>query len=144
MNYEPEVCINIWLIADEDTQLIYRAAARGYALIGTDEDKAQILKSLASSDFHLAKQFSLSQYKTVIVDSQGEERQLVGLFVRDLDINLPNILQTMCSELEESFEPQFIMTMQGPKKYIMKIPKEPYYVLTFIFENDNGVLTPKL
>lgn len=144
MSHKPEVCINLWLIVDEDSQLIYRAAARAYALIGTDEDKAQALKRLASSDFHMAKHFSLSQYKTTIVDSRGEKRQLDGLFRRDLDINFPNILETICSELEEVFEAQLIITEQGFKKYKMKIPKEPYYVLTFLFENDNGELTPKL
>ena len=123
MSYKPEVCINLWLIVDEDSQLIYRAAARAYALIGTDEDKAQALKRLASSDFHMAKHFSLSQYKTTIVDSRGEKRQLDGLFRRDLDINFPNILETICSELEEVFEAQLIITEQGFKKYKMKIPK---------------------
>jgi len=68
----------------------------------------------------------------------------VGLLGMDIEINLPNILHTICSQLEESFEPQPIITMQGPKKYKMTIPKEPYYVIIFFFEYDNGELTPKL
>ena len=106
--------------------------------------KARILRSLADSDFHMAKHFSLSQCRTTIVDAQGREQHLEGIFASGLEMNLPSILETICSDLEAAFEPQPIVVSQGVETYKMKIPRNPYYVLTFLFEDDAGVLIPKV
>ena len=46
-----EVCLNLWFVVDKDTRLIYRAAARVYALTGTDDEKAKILNKVPSKKF---------------------------------------------------------------------------------------------
>jgi hypothetical protein len=135
-----ETCINIWLIADEDTQLIYRASARAYSLFGADEDKSRILKSLSCSDYHLAKHFALTMFKTTLVDPQGKQRQLNGLFRDSLDVNLPLIMEIICKGLEAEFISQPIVTANGYEYYKLEIPKDPYYVLTFLLENEHGTL----
>jgi hypothetical protein len=136
----PETCLSIWLIADEDTQLIYRASARAYAISGTDEDKGRILKYLSRSDYHLAKHFSLTDFKSNIIDRQGGKRQVDGIFINSLDTNLPRIIEIICKGLESEFSSQPILTASGCKMYKMEIPKEPLYVLTFLLENGAGEL----
>ena len=139
-----EVCLNIWFVADQETQLIYRAAARAYAIDGSDDYKATVLKSLAGSDYHLAKHFSLTHIKNTIVDPNGRSREVCGLFRNSIDTLFPQILDTICKGLEEDFIFQPIITPTGPKKYKMKILADPYYVLTFIIEDDQGNLTPQV
>jgi hypothetical protein len=140
VSYLPETCVNIWLIADDDTQLIYRASARAYAISGTDDDKGRILKSLSRSDYHLARHFSLTNFKSNIIDLQGGERQVDGIFINSLDTNLPRIIEIICKGLESEFISQPVLTESGCKMYKQNIPREPLYVLTFLFENGAGEL----
>jgi hypothetical protein len=143
VNAPVETCLNIWFIVDQDSNLIYRAAARAYAISGSDDDKAAILKSLSNSDFHLASHFSLSKYKTTIVDQLGQKRQLPGLFNNaSFEAVLPDIIDTICKGLEQQFAEQPKVTASGGSTYKMKIPIEPYYVMTFLFEDDAGKLIP--
>ena len=51
-----EACLNVWCIVDEGTGLVYRIAARAYALGCPDREKADVLKELALTDFHLARE----------------------------------------------------------------------------------------
>ncbi|OGR00578.1 MAG: hypothetical protein A2505_01400 [Deltaproteobacteria bacterium RIFOXYD12_FULL_55_16] len=145
MNGSVEACLNIWFIVDQDSKLIYRAAARAYALPGSDDDKALTLKRLAMSDYHLANHFSLSKYKTKIVDQQGQQRELPGLFNNaSFEAVLPIILDTICKDLEKQFVEQPRVTSEGGSTYKLKIPKEPYYVMTYLSEDSMGRLIPRL
>jgi len=137
-----EVCLNLWFVVDKDTRLIYRAAARVYALTGTDDEKAKILESLSGSDFHIAKSYSLSKYQTTIVDKDGKQRQLSGFFSQNVDTYLPDIFETVCSDLEKELPVQPFVTLEEKRTYKMEIPKEPYYVLTFLIDDDTGILKP--
>lgn len=137
-----EACLNIWLIVDEDSQLIYRAAARAYVLAGSDESKLHVLKSLSGSDYHVAKHYPLTNHKTTIIDGNGRARELNGFFVKNLESNFPHILGRICDDLEKDFPPQPVVNLGQPSSYRMKLPREPYYVLTFLFENDREDLRP--
>ena len=142
MSSPAEACLNIWFIVDQDSRLIYRASARAYALTGTDDDKHLVLNSLAASDFHLARHFSLSKYKTTIVEAHGRQHELPGFFNdASFEALFPDILETICKGLEEEFPDQPQIRPTGSAVYKLQIPKEPYYVLTFLMEDDSGGLT---
>jgi len=141
-NNSLEVCLNLWFVVDKDANLIYRALARVYALAGADEEKAKILESLSGSDFHIAKPFSLSKYKTTIVDKEGKQRELSGFFSQNVDMFLPDIFETVCSDIEKELPAQPFVTLEENRTYKMEIPKVPYYVLTFLIDDDTGILKP--
>jgi len=100
MNDQTEVCLNIWFFVDSGTRLIYRAAARAYSLPGSDDDKGRILKSLSGSDYHMSKHFSLSKYKTNLVEPNGNMLKVDGFPQRDLNVVFPDILDMICVGLE--------------------------------------------
>ncbi|HZS62493.1 MAG TPA: hypothetical protein VFA43_24720 [Gemmatimonadaceae bacterium] len=54
---------------------LYRVVARAYALGGSDADKRQTLKRLASTDFHIAEEFPdvLAPYMTTVVEDPKAE-----------------------------------------------------------------------
>lgn len=112
-----EICLNIWFVVDSSSQLIYRAAARAYSIAGSDDDKNRILRSMADSDFHLSKHFSLSRYRTSVVDAKGNKEELSGFFVNNIDSLLPDILEMICKGLEADFIEQPIVTSEGAKIY---------------------------
>lgn len=140
---DTEVCLNVWFIVDSGTGLIYRAAARAYALSGSDNEKARILKSLSVSDFQLSKHFSLSKYKTSVVEPDGTKHSADGFFADSLNSLLPDVIDMICKGLEADFIAQPKVTPAGVKFYKMKIPNNPYYVSTYIYENDQGIVSLK-
>jgi hypothetical protein len=57
MMEELEVIVNLWYIVDAETGYTYRLAGRAYAVVGTKEQKFEILRRLAATDYMMAKQF---------------------------------------------------------------------------------------
>src|SRR5262249_48171299 len=88
-----EACLNVWCIIDEGTGLVYRIAARAYALGCPDHEKADVLKRLALTDFHLARELPvLSKYRTTVIDDAGRKQSATGLFPRNVHTVFPDIL----------------------------------------------------
>lgn len=138
-----ETCLNVWCIVDEGTGMVYRIAARAYALNCPDDEKGNLLKRLAMSDFHLARELqALSKYRTEIVDDEGRVQTARGLFPDSVHAVFPDILDGVCKELERDVPVRPIADVGNPRTYKMKFPAEPYYVLTFLVENARGELTP--
>jgi hypothetical protein len=138
-----EACLNVWCIIDEGTGLVYRIAARAYALGCPDHEKADVLKRLASTDFHLARELPvLSKYRTTIVDEARRKRSANGLFPRDVHTVFPDILDMVCKEIERDFPARPIADVTNPRVYKLKFSADPYHVLTFLMENAQGDLTP--
>jgi hypothetical protein len=137
-----EACLNVWCIIDEGTGIVYRIAARAYALDGSDSVKADVLKRLASTDFHLACELSvLSKYETTIVDETGREQTVHGLFPRHVHTVFPDMLDRICKELEREFPARPVADVKNPRAYRLKFDAAPYYVLTFLIENAEGELS---
>ena len=96
-----EACLNVWCIVDEGTGLVYRIAARAYALECPDREKSDVLKRLSFSDFHLARELPvLSKYLTDIVDDDGRTQSATGLLPRHVHVVFADILDMVCKELE--------------------------------------------
>ena len=139
-----EICLNVWCVVDEESNLIYRISARAYAIEGDDKTKSQILKFLAYSDYHLAKELPLlNKYQTKIISATGEELLLPGVLAQNFNVLFPNVLDDVCKELENNFPDKPIADTSNPRTYKMSFPENPYYVLTFLLEDKNGQLTFK-
>lgn len=143
----PEVCVNVWCVIDEGTGLVYRILARAYALAGSDADKSQTLKRLASTDFHVADELPevLSPYTTTVVEDAGAARSAKGLYPRALNTVFPDILDRICKTIEKRQPARLIAdAVSGPRTYRLTIPQEPYYVLTYLIEGATGDIRPYL
>jgi hypothetical protein len=140
----PEACLNIWCIVDKDTRLVYRLAARAYAIGGSDSSKRNVLKFLAHTDYHLAKELpTLKKYITTLVDANNEERTMVGgMYTSDVKMFLPDIIDRVCMELEVGFPIKAVADPDNPYTYKMKFSNQPYYVLTYLIEDAQGNLKP--
>lgn len=138
-----EACLNVWCIVDAGRGVVYRIAARAYALDCPDGEKGDVLKRLASSDIHLARELPvLSKYRTRIIDDTGREQRVNGLFPDDVHAVFPDILDMVCKELERDFPERPVADVANPRTFKMKFAADPYYVLTFLMENAHGELTP--
>jgi hypothetical protein len=138
-----EACLNVWCIIDEGTGIVYRIAARAYVLDGSDSIKADILKRLTSTDFHLARELSvLSKYETTIVDETRRKQTVHGLFPRHVHTVFPDLVDRICKELEREFPSRPVADVKNPRAYRLKFNPAPYYVLTFLVENAYGELNP--
>lgn len=51
----PELVINLWYVVEERQGLVYALAGKAYALYGSDEEKLQLLRQLAATDYWTAK-----------------------------------------------------------------------------------------
>jgi hypothetical protein len=141
----PEVCVNVWCVVDEGTGLVYRIVARAYALAGSDTEKGNALKRLASTDFHVAAEMPdvLAPYTTTVVDNAGTERSARGLFPSNFNAVFPDVLDRICKSLEKNLPTRLINdAIRGPKAYRLAVPQEPFYVLTFLIESATGELMP--
>lgn len=138
-----EACLNVWCIVDEGTGFVYRIAARAYVLGCPDREKGEVLKKLASADFHLARDLQvLSKHGIRIIDDAGHERRVSGLFPSDVNAKFPRILDMVCKELEADFPERPVADVVSPRSYKMSFTAEPYYVLTFLLESARGELAP--
>jgi hypothetical protein len=138
-----EACLNVWCIVDEGTGLVYRIAARAYALGCADHEKADVLKRLALTDVHLARELPvLSKYRTTVVNEAGREQSANGLFPRNVHTVFPDILDMVCKELERDFPARPVADVLNPRVYKLKFIADPYHVLTFLMENAHGELSP--
>lgn len=43
--------LNLWYVVEENKDLVFALAGKGYALYGTDEEKLDLLRLLASTDY---------------------------------------------------------------------------------------------
>ena len=124
-------------------RLVYRIAARAYALGCPDQEKADVLKRLALTDFHLARELPvLSKYRTTVIEDGGRKQSANGLFPRDVHTVFPDILDMVCKELERDFPARPVADVLNPRVYRLKFSADPYHVLTFLMENAQGALTP--
>lgn len=137
-----ELCVNVWCTIDQRSGLVCRIAARAYALRCSDKLKGQVLKVLARADIHLADELQLlSNFRTTIIDDAGRQLKVPGIFPDNVDTNLPTILDMVCKELERRIPSRFVADAANPRSAKMQFGKEPYYVLTFLSENESGELS---
>ncbi len=131
----PEVCLNLWWVLDAQTGVVQRLAGRPYALSGTDPDKTTILKSLAATDFHLAKIAPVPEQYVL----NTEHGQIKGaIFPNTLATAGLALFEHVILQLEESLPRQIAFRDGKPFAYKLKIPPNPLFVMTCIEEQADG------
>jgi hypothetical protein len=140
-NPEPEVCLNLWWFYDVTGQLVYRLAGRAYALAGSDDEKLSILKSLAASDFQIARNFPVPQRFTVLTDGG----KLTGV-TNDTVIRQRHgeVFEEVFAALDKDLPAQ-VQTIAGqPTAYRLTISKKPLCCTTCVYEYADGRLIPQM
>lgn len=137
-----ELVFNIWFIVDIGTQLSKYAILKPYCLLGSDEEKTQILQKLAESDYLTVEKFDFAERCSTVFENITAEGYLHMSSVNHyFDLNFDFFL----SEMEKSLPPIFKYKggYLGENKAIeQKFPNEPLFVLTFLMENEFGEMKP--
>ena len=139
-----ELVANLWPIVDETSEMIHRFAARAYLLDAQDSVISATLKTLAKTDFVLARQFPIP-HSCAIVSEHGKINGIVT--VPDFNSYQSFIVEEALRFLESDLPPLQGVGMTPEGKPFQKpikptFPKEPYFVVTFLIEDAAGNLTP--
>jgi len=137
-----ELVANLWPIVDSRSHLILRFAARAYAMESDDLLIASTLKSLAHSDYILARQFLIP--KCLVLTS--EHGKIPGV-VTAADFNV--LQATIAEEALRTLETE-MPVLQGvgvdtdgemfQRRIPVSFPNEPFFVVTFLIEDTAGNL----
>src|SRR5437763_12559766 len=95
-----EICFNLWVVVDQQTQLAYSYMGKAYGLRGTRENKFQILKALSADDHHTVPKHKLPERLRVIVDGKEIRGAATMAGVRDPNSGFwSELLDTLEKEL---------------------------------------------
>lgn len=137
-----ELCFNLWVYADRDTQVVQCVSARAYALSGSDESKLKTLKALSKSDFEISGSWPLPDTVSII---EPDGTKIPNATLPSL-LNDPNTFSSTFSapiqKLAESAATQFRFAESGPTYYKLPLPENPLTVTTFLVDNPDGSITP--
>jgi hypothetical protein len=138
---EPEICLNLWWFFDVKAKLAYRLAGRVYALSGTDDEKLQLLQSLAATDFHIARNFAIPQRFTVVTD----HGKLTGV-TNDTVIRQrhADVFEEVFAALDKDLPVQVQSFAGKPSAYRLTISKTPLCCTTCVYEYEDGRLIPQM
>ena len=140
----PEVTLNLWHFVDEETGLVFRLAARAYALLGSDQEKLRVLHRLAGTDFHLAKMCMVpKRYKLTFTDAKTFE----GVTRPETAQTDPLVLfKEVVDALEAELPTQARSDAPGGRvrSYRLRIPEDPLIINTCVIEHIDGTLEPRL
>jgi hypothetical protein len=128
---------------DNGTAAIYRLFGRAYALAGTDEEKLQILRRLARTDYLVARQFHVPNRFKVKNTTTGQEQAGID-FWYDLEGYVFDLFKEVMEEIESKLPEHMAFEGGEPKNVRMKLPQNPLFVLTPLVEDDFGNITPKV
>jgi hypothetical protein len=138
-----ELVFNIWFIVDIGTDLSNYAIVKPYCLSGSDNDKFEILKKLADTDYCTSERINFAENCVIKFDSQNS---ITGYIHKTsinnyFDLNMEFFLIEMEKQLPQIFK--FKGDFLGESKAInQKFPEEPLFVLTFLMENEYGEIKP--
>lgn len=134
-----ELVTNIWIFIDLETELAYRWSGRVYSIKGTDEEKLNILEKLSSTDFLTVPCHSFPQNVMAVINGKEFRGKLPSNAVRNLFIQNPDIF---FNEIEKSLPPLLSLDYRNMYSEKQKIPQKPLYVLTQVYEDEDGNLHP--
>ncbi len=131
------LAVNLWAYIDADTGMVYAISGKAYALAGADADKAIVLRQLAATDYPTAKRLPLPKRFTVTDGAQTHEGVSPSIYVRS---NVADVFESVFQSLEAELPPtpDFLTGRHRPQR----IPQEPFFLLTFLREDDGGNVTP--
>src|SRR4051812_1035180 len=132
-----ELVANVWPVVDETSMIIHRFAARAYVLTADDSKIGETLKTLANSDFMIARQFPVPKQFTI----KTQHGTLEGAVTVDtFNESQSHIIEDALKALESKTP-----ALQGIgfdskgvgfyKKVSVPFPAEPFVAITFLIED---------
>lgn len=137
-----ELVANIWPVVDSSSGLIHRFAARAYVMNAPNVVISSTLRSLASTDYVLARQFPIPPLFEVV----SEHGKLQGAASVDLfNQHQPEILEEALRTMEAEMPKLHGVGMDSEGKpfhqrITVSFPQDPYLVVTFLIEDADGNL----
>ncbi len=129
----PEVIINLWYYIDEAQQIIISLAGRAYIVQGTDEEKTTLLQKLAVTDYPLAiRRLVPDRY---VSDYAGKMRPGIA-HISELDNPATQLFEEVYLAIEEDMAKMTDAHGLPPDDY--KIPENPLFVMTALYQDDYG------
>lgn len=135
-----ELIINLWAVYDAGTGLVYGLAGRAYSVEGTDQQKLTLLRALARTDHVTVKRYALPGRFTVSF-ADGTEQAGVTTLRAVMDSNA-GLFEDMFANVENELSP--LMDLRGAEvtSIKQKIPSDPLCVVTTLYEDEYGNITP--
>ncbi len=129
-----ELCLNIWIVVNQETGFVKSLGARMYCLEGTDEQKTAALKFMAGSDFALATKMQIPDNHVV---HHGDEVIEGAVPPAELEDMSSPIYEELYSFMEKQKDNQ--LAFEGFDCFLgERIPDNPLYVVTPLVENEFG------
>ncbi len=137
---EPEIVLNLWYVVDEGTGYAYCLLGRAYAMRGTDSEKLERLRQLASTDYLMAERFNVPEnFKVVLPD--GETRTGNAL-PADIRANIEWVYESVYQNLESKMPPILDFSGEETTAKKQKISQTPLMICTGLLEDVFGNITP--
>lgn len=137
---KPELIVNFWAYCDSSTNLLYALSGRAYTAKGTDEEKINLLRSLAPTDYATAKRYELPNRFSVaygdgtvlkkVAQPQAVHDPNAHLFEEmfaNIEAELPTLRKVIGTKVQET--PQ-------------KLSANPLIVATILYEDEMGNTRP--
>ena len=138
-----ELTANVWPVVDAATGFVLRFLIRAYALDASDEDISRTLRTLAPTDFRMARLFPVPE-RFVMVSEHGSLRGCVT--IRQFHEDQGAILEGAFRALEEDFVKIQGIDVTGDQTIgiglIPHFPPNPYLLVTSLMETADGTLVP--
>ena len=137
-----ELIFNIWFIVDIGTDLSKYAMMRPYCFDGDENEKENLLKNLAETDFVTVHRYNFAagcqvKFANLTADGYIHKNQINNFF----DLNFDMFLLEMEKHLP--YIPKFKGRYLGEDEVVVqKFPAAPKFCLTFLMENEYGDMKP--
>jgi hypothetical protein len=138
----PEVVANLWVYADE-AGYIARVAGKAYVLDGTDREKLDLLRRLATTDFLCAEWIAIPDNFGVI-GPDGERLGYAQLSVLSDEYSKSVLVGPLLEKLANSVPDQLKEVNGEYTIFKLEMPEAPLTVLTVVVEYPDGRLVPML
>ena len=137
----PEVVLNLWAYSGEDGSIL-RLAGKAYVMLGTDEEKLELLRQLSISDFLCATWHKVPQNFTIHHSDFGEMKGAAHASMISDQNSHEHLFGSLIELLAESIQEQMRCINGDYQKFRLDIPQEPLCVTTIVLEKENGDLVP--
>lgn len=136
----PEVVANLWVYADE-AGYIARVAGKVYVLDGSDQEKLDLLRRLAATDFLSAEWMPVPKNFEVI-GPNGERLRYAQLSMLSYEYSKSLLVGPLLEKLAASI-PEQLQEVEGEyRQFKLEMPDAPLTVLTVVVEHPDGRLVP--
>lgn len=137
-----ELVFNIWFIVDIGTNLCKYAILRPYNLSGNDDEKTELLKIMAETDYFTEERFDFAENNTIVLGSETIEGYIHASNINDFfDQNMDMFVTYMENKLPQklSFKGDVLGENKAEKQLF---PDNPLFVQTILMENEYGDMRP--